>query len=452
MNKKMGVLALALLPRLVTSAEPLAGCAAEADDRLRLACYDSAYTRLKAGSETVSDVKVDAQVVTSDSQRESSVMSKTRELGPSDKRNTFVVRTYLPNFLLPLHYTSNINRTPHSPTQQADAANRDYRSIEAKLQLSLRAKVVEDLFLPGADLWAAYTQRSLWQLWDAGDSSPFRSTDYQPEMIYVVPVHEGFGKMPLGWSLRMLQLGFAHQSNGQSNPLSRSWNRITLGAGFEHGDFSLMIRDNQRVHIQSKDDNPDLTDYIGRGEINMAWSPGVSTMNLTWRTNFKSLSRGSLQLDWTYPVFADQPTGLRWYPGVTKLGSSELLPASAAGNHCCNHAAWFRQRQRHRCRAKESIPSRNHMNKLNINVIAISVVLAFSSAAMAEGMSKTDYKAAHANCASLYSIRPAACSFPAASVIASRRTPSILAMSSCVIFSSLPGNRSRLIRSQRHSC
>jgi len=74
-----------------------------------------------------------------------------------------------------------------------------------------------------------------------------------------------------------------------------------------------MIRDNQRVHIQSKDDNPDLTDYIGRGEINMAWSPGVSTMNLTWRTNFKSLSRGSLQLDWTYPVFADQPTGLRWY-------------------------------------------------------------------------------------------------------------------------------------------
>ena len=34
---------------------------------------------------------------------------------------------------------------------------------------------------------------------------------------------------------------------------------------------------------------------------------------MTWRTNFKSVSRGSLQLDWTHPVFADQPTGLRWY-------------------------------------------------------------------------------------------------------------------------------------------
>ncbi|MBT9519598.1 MAG: phospholipase A [Dechloromonas sp.] len=313
MNKKKAILGLALLAGSAMAAEPLVGCADEADDRLRLACYDNAYKRLKTGSETVSDAQIDAQVATSDSQRDSSVMSKTWELGPADKRNTFVVRTYLPNFLLPVHYTSNLNRTPHSPTQAVGTANRDYRSVEAKLQISLRAKVVEDLLLPGADLWAAYTQRSLWQLWDSGDSSPFRSTDYQPEMIYVVPVPERFGKLPLGWDLRMLQLGFAHQSNGQSDPLSRSWNRITLGAGLEHGDFSLQIRDNQRIRVQGKDDNPDLVEYIGRTEFNMAWSPGTSTLGVTWRTGFKSLSRGSLQLDWTHPVFADQPAGLRWY-------------------------------------------------------------------------------------------------------------------------------------------
>ncbi|MBU1363190.1 MAG: phospholipase A [Gammaproteobacteria bacterium] len=313
MNKKLVMLMLALLAGYAMAAESLTGCAGEADDRLRLACYDNAYKRLKGGSETVSDAQVDAQVATSYSQRESSVMSKTWELGPADKRNTFVVRTYLPNFLLPMHYSSNLNRTPHSPTQPASAANRDYRSVEAKLQISLRAKVVEDLLLPGADLWAAYTQRSLWQLWDSGDSSPFRSTDYQPEMIYVVPVPEKLGKLPLGWNLRMLQVGFAHQSNGQSDPLSRSWNRITLGAGFEHGDFSVYIRDNQRIRVQGNDDNPDLVDYIGRGEVIMAWLPGTSTLSMTLRTNFNSLSRGSLQLDWTHPVFADQPAGLRWY-------------------------------------------------------------------------------------------------------------------------------------------
>lgn len=132
-------------------------------------------------------------------------------------------------------------------------------------------------------------------------------------MIYVVPVPEWLGKLPLGWNLRMLQLGFAHQSNGQSNPLSRSWNRVTLGAGFERGDFSLQLRDNQRIRVQGKDDNPDLVDYIGRGEVSMLWAPGTSTLGLSWRNNFKSLARGSLQLDWTHPVFADQPAGLRWY-------------------------------------------------------------------------------------------------------------------------------------------
>ena len=132
-------------------------------------------------------------------------------------------------------------------------------------------------------------------------------------MIYVVPVPAKLGQLPLGWNLRMLQLGFVHQSNGQSDPLSRSWNRITLGAGLEHGGFSIQIRDNQRIRAHGKDDNPDLVEYIGRGEVNLAWSQGTSTFGATWRTNYNALNRGSLQFDFTYPVFSDQPTGLRWY-------------------------------------------------------------------------------------------------------------------------------------------
>lgn len=307
--KKKAMLALALLADIAMAAEPPGGCAGEPDDRLRLACYDSAFERLRAGSTSVAG----EQVAASDSERESSPMAKTWELGPNDKRNAFVVRTYLPNFLLPMHVTSSLNRSPYSPTHPDSPNNRDYNPVEAKLQISLRAKVVENLFLPGADLWAAYTQHSLWQLWDAGDSSPFRSTDYQPELIYVIPVPEKFGALPLGWNLRMLQLGFAHQSNGQSDPLSRSWNRITMGAGFERDELGVYLRANQRVKLQGKDDNPDLVDFVGRGEVNVAWSPGPSSLSLTWRTNFKAANRGSLQFDLSYPVFAAQPAGLRWY-------------------------------------------------------------------------------------------------------------------------------------------
>lgn len=305
---------LAAVP--VLAADSLAECARERDDRLRLACYDRLNGRSAAAS-TPLLATVDAvasQPVTSiDSGRGASGMSKAWELGADDKRGTFIVRTYLPNFVLPIHWTSNINRSPSSPTHPNGGSNPAYEAVEAKLQLSLRAKVAENLLLPGADLWVAYTQRSLWQVWDSTDSSPFRSTDYQPEAIYVVPVPEKFGTLPFGWNLRMVQLGIAHQSNGQSDPLSRSWNRIYFGAGFERGDLGLMVRTNQRLRVQDIDDNPNLVEHIGREEISLGWSPGPSTFNLTWRTNLSTLSRGSLQLDWTYPVFADQPLGLRWY-------------------------------------------------------------------------------------------------------------------------------------------
>lgn len=283
--------------------EAYSSCLAETDAAARLACYDDVSKRSALVVKPQNNAE--AQPVSS--------MSRVWELEERDKRGAFVVKTHLPNFLLPLHITSDINRSPSSPTHPDSPDHPNYKKTEAKLQISLRAKVAEDLLLPGADLWFAYTQRSLWQVWDQADSAPFRSSDYQPEAIYVVPVPEKFGALPFGWHLRMLQLGAAHQSNGQSEPLSRSWNRVYLGAGFERDDFSLLFRANQRLKVQSVDDNPDLVDYIGRGELRATWTPGVSSMALTWRTTLGALDRGSLQFDWSYPVFASQPNGLRWY-------------------------------------------------------------------------------------------------------------------------------------------
>lgn len=286
-----------------------ARCAAENDDRLRLACYDRAFRPAPAGAPTVpSSTRTDP----SGAVPAYSLLSRFWELDEDDKRPTYIVKTYLPNYLLGLHYTSAINRYPRSPTQTAGAAFADYGPLEAKLQLSLRAKVARNVLVEGADVWFAYTQQSLAQPWNREDSAPFRTTDHQPEAIWVLPVASRAQALGAGWQWKMVQLGIAHESNGLSDPLSRSWNRVYVAAAVEHDDLSLLLRLNQRVLRDGPGDNPDLTDYIGRADLVANWMPGLATAMLTWRATFHSLARGSLQLDLTYPFNGAQPAGLRW--------------------------------------------------------------------------------------------------------------------------------------------
>lgn len=311
-------------PDTAPSAAPAAAqagqhCAAHTDAALRLACYDAVFRpqasdplSAPATSATPPDAPPEASHAAA-MPPPGSALSTFWELGRSDKRKAFVVRTFYPNYLLPLHLTSNINRQPFSPTRGAAPLKPNYKAVEAKMQISLRVKVAEDLLLPRADLWATYTQRSMWQVWNQADSAPFRNTDYQPELKYVVPVPDGLSVLPGGWTWRMLEAGFAHQSNGQSEPLSRSWNRLYAGTAFEKGELAVQLRVNRRPREGSKDDNPDLTRYIGNTEIQASWLPGQSTASLTWRLHPKEMKRGSVQLDWTYPVDSQQPQGLRWY-------------------------------------------------------------------------------------------------------------------------------------------
>ena len=317
----------AAFPASVLAAQDPASCVGLSDAE-RLACYDAIYRPQAADAPAVANPKPLVPPVARDEPSAlqevatttngkglaaGDYLAKFWELDDADKRGTFVVRTYQPNFLLPAHYSTNINRAPTSPTHPDGGTFPQYRQTEAELQVSLRAKALQDFLLPHADLWLSYTQQSIWQLWNGQDSAPFRSSDYQPEAMYVVPIPDKMGDLGGDWRWRMMQLGFAHESNGEGDPLSRSWNYAYLGTAFTHGDIALRGRYNWRVYESGVDDNPGITNYIGNTELSASWLPGETTMQLTARTSFKSWDRGSLKFEWTRPVWSAKPDGLRWY-------------------------------------------------------------------------------------------------------------------------------------------
>ncbi|RZL35386.1 MAG: phospholipase [Rubrivivax sp.] len=311
---------------------PLDACVQIGPSADRLACYDKAMGRAPA-AELPAQVDTPANgasapaatsllaptgaaapvAAAAERSEPPSLMSKFWELDAQDKRGVFNLLGYRPNYVLPLHRTSRINRAPQSPNQAAVELP-NYRREEAKFQFSLRTKLAQDVLLPGGDLWAAFTQQAMWQIWNGKDSKPFRNSDYEPELIYIAPTPQGLRELPFGWQWRYTQLGLAHQSNGQSDPLSRSWNRINLAAGFERGDWSLITRFLRRLKEDaSTDNNPDLVNFRGRGEFQLNWAHGKHTAQLLYRTTLKDAKYGALQFEWTYPVFGDQPNGLRWY-------------------------------------------------------------------------------------------------------------------------------------------
>lgn len=244
---------------------------------------------------------------------DASLLSSYWELDAKDKRGTFNLLGYRANYVMPLHQTSGINRAPQSPTQ-AVVSQPNYRNIEAKFQMSLRTKVLQDVLLPGGDVWVAFTQQAMWQIWNGRDSKPFRNTDYEPEVMYLLPTGKGLRNLPWGWQWRYSQFALAHQSNGQSDPLSRSWNRVYAGVGFERGDWTLNTRVSQRLNERlSSDNNPDLVDYRGRSELQLGWTPGAATASLMFRSAVQGPKYGALQFEWTYPVHRSQPNGLRWF-------------------------------------------------------------------------------------------------------------------------------------------
>ncbi|HET6434653.1 MAG TPA: phospholipase A [Xanthomonadaceae bacterium] len=229
-----------------------------------------------------------------------SLLDSRWELAKGSKLGTFNFRAYKPVYLLPAFWSSEPNTLPTSPNPRNTVTEpQALNDVEAKFQLSFKTKALENVFGDNGDVWMAYTQDSHWQVYNAGESRPFRETDYEPEVLLVFRTRYRVA----GWTGRLLGVGLNHQSNGRADPLSRSWNRIMLNVGFDRDGWSLMLRPWWRVP-DGDDDNPDIADYAGRGDVTLVHHRGDQEFALVARHSLRGgdRSHGALQFDWAFPL------------------------------------------------------------------------------------------------------------------------------------------------------
>jgi phospholipase A1 len=261
-------------------------------------------------------------------------LSRFWELEVGSSCDTFQIRGYRP-ITFSLIGANNVNQMPTSGNPANNATtSQPYRTSETRLQLSVRTKIASGLLTRGHptlrdSIWVGYSQQSYWQLFNSSISRPFRNTDHEPEILYVYPTDY---QLPFGWRVRYTGAGLVHQSNGQSLPLSRSWNRVYLMTGAElDNKFRLQARVWKRVPDRNgQDDNPEISDYIGRAEVMGSWNVNRNNMlTATVRSSLASSDRGSVRLEWIRALATDGglklPNGLRLHTQLFSGYGDSLL-------------------------------------------------------------------------------------------------------------------------------
>lgn len=228
--------------------------------------------------------------------------------------NVFAITQHRQNYLLPITYVSNPNTFGSEELTEENIDNK-----EAKFQVSAKLPLyLEDTGFDG--VYFGFTLTSFWQLYNNEASKPFRETNYEPEVFW----QETADYSVLGYKFNTFQVGFNHMSNGQSGLRSRSWNRLFASIVFSDNDDIYYLKTWYRIPEDEKedpldptgDDNPDIEDYYGRMEFGYGRKIGAFKVLALLRNNLDfDENRGSIQLDFTYPISDRYEVLLQYFNG-----------------------------------------------------------------------------------------------------------------------------------------
>lgn len=235
-------------------------------------------------------------------------LSERRQLEQESTRNPFSITTHRTNYLFPISYNSSQNPDHFRGVTEDNTPD----SGEVKFQFSAKFNLAENVLGDIGDVYFAYTQRSWWQAYNTDASSPFRETNYEPEVF----IDFDNAWSALGWVNTRNRVAFNHLSNGRSQPLSRSWNRVYLESTFQRGGWALSLAPHWRIpESESDDDNPDIERFMGYGDIRLA-------KRLNNNHEFSGLLRGNpaagnygTQIDYSWPAFNSLRAHLQYYYG-----------------------------------------------------------------------------------------------------------------------------------------
>ena len=224
---------------------------------------------------------------------------KAREYINDWSKETFGLTPYQPNYVLPFGYTGSTYKT-YTPNDGT------YLNYEAELQISFKFALAKNLMGLGETYFAAYTQKAFWQIYKY--SSPFRETNYSPELFMTIPLGEKHTFGP-----KILTLGYWHLSNGQGNikktvnaslypeldNRSRNLNRLYAKLTFQHQslvwDATLWYPFGNYA-----DDNPDIMNYIGYGSLSAMYFYKKHLISAKlWGNLIRK--KGALELTYSYP-------------------------------------------------------------------------------------------------------------------------------------------------------
>ena len=185
----------------------------------------------------------------------------------------FYLLPYNGSYLLPVSYNDVPNQSlidDLTDSEILEERGTTTQKTESEFQISFALLVHSDVFF-GHDIFVAYTQHSWWQIYNQSWSRPFRETNYAPEVFFRSLFEEPVSL--LGGHLLAYDLGFIHQSNGQTQSLSRSWNRFFFKTFYQNGNLVTKLTIWKRLQIGLEDDdNPNIEKYLGYGEVRFNYS------------------------------------------------------------------------------------------------------------------------------------------------------------------------------------